>query len=70
MVYDVSDPAAPLFVTYTNNRNLDVEPGLGDAGDLGPEGFFFVPQAESPNSKALLLVGNEVSGTTTVYNLE
>jgi len=40
-----------------------------DAGDLGPEGFDFIPADESPNGEALLAVGNEVSGTTTVYNV-
>jgi len=37
------------------------------AGDLGPEGLEFVPAHRSPNGKPLLIVGNEVSGTTTVY---
>jgi 2',3'-cyclic-nucleotide 2'-phosphodiesterase/3'-nucleotidase/5'-nucleotidase len=37
------------------------------AGDLGPEGLKFIPARESPNGKPLLIVGNEVSGTTTVY---
>lgn len=37
------------------------------AGDLGPEGLKFVPAGEAPNGKPLLIVGNEVSGTTTVY---
>lgn len=37
------------------------------AGDLGPEGLKFVPSGQSPNGKPLLIVGNEVSGTTTVY---
>lgn len=37
------------------------------AGDLGPEGIKFVPAAQAPKGKPLLIVGNEVSGTTTVY---
>ncbi len=37
------------------------------AGDLGPEGIKFVPAAQSPTRKPLLVVGNEVSGTTTVF---
>ena len=39
------------------------------AGDLGPEGLEFVPAALSPTRKPLLIVGNEVSGTTTVYEI-
>lgn len=38
-------------------------------GDLGPEGFAFVPAADSPNGEALLVVGNEVSGTTSVFQI-
>ncbi len=37
------------------------------AGDLGPEGLKFVPARDAPRGKPLLIVGNEVSGTTTVY---
>ena len=37
------------------------------ARDLGPEGLKFVPPSDSPNGRPLLIVGNEVSGTTTVY---
>jgi len=37
--------------------------------DLGPEGLAFVPAAESPNGRPLLVVGNEISGSTTVYEV-
>jgi hypothetical protein len=37
------------------------------ARDLGPEGLEFVPAEDAPRGKPLLIVGNEVSGTTTVY---
>jgi hypothetical protein len=39
------------------------------AGDLGPEGLKFVPARDAPRGKPLLIVGNEVSGTTTVYEI-
>ncbi|SET29613.1 choice-of-anchor I family protein [Thalassotalea agarivorans] len=39
------------------------------AGDLGPESIYFVEQQNSPNGEALLIVGNEVSGTVTVYQV-
>lgn len=71
MVFDVTNPFAPGFVEYTSNRDLSVTPAEGaDAGDLGPEGLLFVPAADSPNGKALLIVGNEVSGTTTIYQVQ
>jgi len=62
MVYDVTNPFAPHFVTYANSRQ-------GAAGDLGPEGLEFVPAARSPNGRALLIVGHEVSGTTAIYQV-
>lgn len=69
MIYDISNPYAPQFVDYVNNRNFEADPeeDLAAAGDLGPEGLDFVPASESPNGQPLLIVANEISGTTTVY---
>ncbi len=72
MMYDVSDPNAPVFLDYINMRDFSVEPSdttLGQVGDLGPEGLVFVSAADSPTGMPLLIVGNEVSGTTTVYTI-
>lgn len=70
-VYDVTEPAASEFVTYVNNRDfsVSVEDGgaLSAAGDLGPEGIAFIPAETSATGEPLLAVGNEVSGTTTLY---
>lgn len=63
MVYDISNPAAASFVTYLNTRN-------GTSGDTGPEGLAFIPANRSPNGKPLLVVGNEVSGTTAIYQID
>ena len=49
MVYDITNPQSPRFQHYTNNRDLGQEPGNGDAGDLGPEGLFYIPASDSPN---------------------
>jgi hypothetical protein len=73
MVYDITDPQTPAFVDYFNTREdfvLDPETNLAAVGDLGPEGLYFVPAADSPNGEALLIVGNEVSGTTVIYQID
>ena len=69
-VYNVSNPQAPLFVQYINSRDFTVDQQSSAAGDLGPEGLKFVPAAQSPIGSAMLIVGNEVSGTTTFYSVE
>lgn len=78
VVYDVTNPRDPSFVQYLNNRDFDVDPisdveegnaDAGDAGDLGPEGVTFVSRAESPVDTPLVAVGNELSGTTTMYRV-
>jgi len=62
MVYDVTNPVAPVYTTYLNTRT-------GATGDRGPEGLTLIKAAESPNGKPLLVVGNETSGTTAVFQL-
>ncbi len=62
MVYDVSHPAAPIYITYLNTRT-------GATGDRGPEGLLIIKAADSPNGKPLLIVSNETSGTTAVFQL-
>jgi DNA-binding beta-propeller fold protein YncE len=82
MVYNISVPNNATFVQYLNNRDLSVNPkdnkdsnGDGikeyqiDAGDLGPEGFKFVAAKDSPTKTPILIVGNEVSGTTSFYRI-
>ncbi|MEZ4785929.1 MAG: choice-of-anchor I family protein [Candidatus Kapaibacterium sp.] len=69
MVYDITDPSAPSFVEYVNNRDFSGDAEDGTAGDLGPEGILFVDKSSSPTNSPLLIVTNEVSGTTTVYEI-
>tara|TARA_R110001583_G_scaffold71504_1_gene201336 strand:+ start:5534 stop:7387 length:1854 start_codon:yes stop_codon:yes gene_type:complete len=42
---------------------------IESAGDLGPESIKFVSGEQSPNGMPLLIVGNEVSGSVTVYQV-
>ncbi|AFY38823.1 alkaline phosphatase [[Leptolyngbya] sp. PCC 7376] len=69
MVYDITNPMAPFFVSYTNDRDFSGDAEAGTAGDLGPEGLLFIPAADSPNGDNLLVVTSEVSGTVTVYSV-
>ena len=66
-IYDISNPFLPQFVQYVNNRNFGGDPEKGTAGDLGPEGVLFINEVDSPIEYPLLVIGNEVSGTTTIY---
>jgi DNA-binding beta-propeller fold protein YncE len=78
IVYDVTIPAAPVYQSYINNRDFSqlvctsVDDGdcnndvyNSDAGDLGPESIDYFTRV----GKHFIAVGNEVSGTTTVYQL-
>ncbi|MBY5991126.1 choice-of-anchor I family protein [Ferrimonas balearica] len=70
MVYDVTNPYNSAFETYVINRDLTegltAEDGIGD---LAPESLVFVADADSPTGQPLLLVGNEVSGSLTVWEI-
>ncbi|MFB9968413.1 choice-of-anchor I family protein [Sinosporangium siamense] len=69
VAYDVSDPRDPDLAGYVNTRNFSGSVAEGTAGDVGPEGVLFIPAKDSPTRKPLLVVGNEVSGTTAVYEV-
>ena len=70
MVYDITDPMAVSFVSYVNNRDFSGDAEAGTAGDLGPEGVLFIAASDSPTGSDLLVVSNEISGTTTVYQIQ
>jgi hypothetical protein len=79
VVFELSNPTAPRLVTYVSNRKFPRNPTTGallacndtnDCGDLGPEGLTFVPAKRSHTGKALLIVSNEVSSTTTIWQIE
>ncbi len=72
-IFDVTNPYATQFKNYSNNRdfntvvNLTIDPDA--AGDLGPECVIYIPAAQSPNGSPLIVVANEISGTTTVFDV-
>lgn len=71
VIYNVTDPEDPEFVLYENNRDFSVSNDVleaGGAGDLGPESILFIDEKDSPEKGVpLIVVANEVSGTTTTY---
>ena len=67
---DVTDPRSARIAGWGTNRDESGDAEAGTAGDLGPEGIHFIPASQSPSRQPLLLVGNEVSGTTTIWQVD
>ncbi len=68
MVYNVTDPANPVYLQYVNSRGAI--PTETESGDLGPEGVVFIGAVNSPNGKPLVILSNEVSATVSVFSLD
>jgi DNA-binding beta-propeller fold protein YncE len=74
MVYDITLPESPRFVSYANSRDFSVTfdgtvpEELSAAGDLGPESIVYIPSA-ADGEPGLLAVGNESSGTTALFRV-
>jgi 2',3'-cyclic-nucleotide 2'-phosphodiesterase (5'-nucleotidase family)/DNA-binding beta-propeller fold protein YncE len=56
MAFDITDPANVTFETYARRE-----------GDISGEGIIFVPAAQSPTGKDLVILSSEVSGTVTLF---
>lgn len=67
MVFDITNPYDVKFQDYFYNRGL--EPSANISGDLAPEGMTFVPAAQSETNEALLIIGNEISGSIAVWEI-
>ena len=66
VVYDITDPTSPEFITYYNNRTVSED---AIEGDISPETIQFVSADNSPNGEHLLVVGYEVSGSIGVIQI-
>lgn len=70
LIYDLFDPLNIVPLVYYNNRDFTVADAESiDAGDLGPEGLLVIAAADSPTGTPLLVVTNEVSGTTAILEI-
>jgi hypothetical protein len=58
MVYDLTDPANPLFISYVRS---DL--------DISVEGLLFITAEDSPTGLPLLILTHEVSATVTIYQI-
>ncbi len=70
MLYEITNPFSPRFIEYTNNRDFSGNAEMGTAGDLAPEGIVFVPRGSSSFVEPVVVVANEVSGSTTLYRVK
>lgn len=66
VVYDITNPKSPEFITFYSNRTVN---GSTIEGDVAPEIIKFITSADSPNSENLLLVGYEVSGSVGIIQV-
>jgi DNA-binding beta-propeller fold protein YncE len=69
VIYDITDPVAPKFVEYVHNQIFTGSAQAGTGGDHGPENVIFISAEDSPTGKPLMVTANEVSGSTTIYNV-
>lgn len=70
MIYNISDPLAPKFENYVNNRNFSADEESPEAGDLGPEDVKIIDAADSPTGETIVMVASEVSGTVSFFGIE
>lgn len=66
MTYNISNSDNAQFANYINSRDFSSE----IAGDVAPEVLEYVNAENSPTGRSLVLVGNEVSGTVSVNEVQ
>jgi hypothetical protein len=85
MTYDITEPFAPTFQHYIDNRNFRLNPkdGAGvcakgqpetgecaNVGDQSAEDLLFIAADDSPTGTPLLVVGNTTSGSATLLRID
>ncbi len=71
VVFDLDCVERPEIIDYINTRDFTRDPvtELLSSGDNSPEGLLFIPANKSPNGRPLLVSGNEVNGTTAIFQV-
>lgn len=75
MIFDITNPTSPQFQSYLNSSVFTAVGGANFAtigtpsGDVSPEGILFVKASDSPIGEPLVIVANELSGTTAIYKV-
>lgn len=64
MVYNITNPNAPAYVTYVNTRTV-----ASYGGDNGSEGIIYIDSASSPNGLPVVILANEVSSTLSFFQV-
>lgn len=64
MVFNINDPAAPVFIGYHNNRDA-----ITNGPDRGAEGMIYIDPIASPSGNGILILANEVSSTLTIFEV-
>ncbi len=68
-VYDLSNPSAPVFVSYELRRDFTTAANNDDKNDLAPTHIEFIGSFQSPIGIPMLMVSNAVSGSISTYIL-
>lgn len=64
MIFNINNPAQPVYVGYYNNRSTSTS-----GPDLGAEGMIYISAEASPNGNSIVILANEVSSTLSIYQL-
>lgn len=64
MVYNITYPSSPAYVTYVNTRTI-----ASYGGDNGAEGIIYIDSASSPNGLPVVILANEISSTLSIFQV-